>query len=71
VTALLGDEISRTARQVRSLFRNPKAVHQLVGAIWVAGEREYKTACHKELPTDAAVLTTARPTCEQCREAGR
>lgn len=71
IALLPADEITRSARQVRSLTRNPKAVHQLIGAVLVDGERVYRTACHKGLPTDGAVLTTDRPTCDHCREAGR
>lgn len=50
-----GDQISRTAQQVRSLTRNPKAVHRLLAAVPVSGGggRAYRTACHKLLPNAA------------------
>lgn len=67
----MADVISRTAAQVRSLIRGSKVVHRLVGTVKVpdGGGRVYKTACHRRLPTQHAVMTTAKATCAECEDA--
>jgi hypothetical protein len=65
----LGDQITRTARQVRGTTRGPRTVHRLVAAVKVPDGRAYRTACHRDLPTQHAVLTTAKADCAECKEA--
>jgi uncharacterized membrane-anchored protein YhcB (DUF1043 family) len=67
----VSDVLDRTARQVRSLTRNPKAVHRHIAttATTADGDRWYRTACHKELLAEQATLTTADPTCRDCQDA--
>jgi hypothetical protein len=64
----VSDLIERTARQVRSLTRNPKAVHRHIATTPTTadGDRWYRTACHKELLAEQAVLTTAEADCRDC-----
>lgn len=65
-----GDQISRTAQQVRA--RGSDTVHVLFGA-WTTPEgRLYRACCGTELGAGrkAALLTTLPVTCGRCAKAG-
>lgn len=65
------DVIDRAARQVRSTTPGQRVIHRLVSAVKTAdnGGRVYRTACHRDLPTQRATLTTAPANCTACAEA--
>lgn len=67
----MADAIGLAAAQVRSLTRNPKVVHKLLATINVpdGGGRAYRTACHYDLPTQHAALTTRPCDCADCEAA--
>lgn len=68
---LRADEITRTASQVRATTRGQRTIHRLLTAVKVpdGGGRAYRTACHRDLPTQHAVLTTASVDCAECKAA--
>jgi hypothetical protein len=65
------DEITRTASQVRATTRGQRTIHRLIGAVKApdGGGRAYRTACQRDLPTQHAVLTTAKADCAECKAA--